>query len=109
MTSAKPPDTGTGAPSGVVPSANWTVPVASKGATFARKTTGMPWNAERGNTVSVVVVAAVPDTGGGVGVSVGAGVGVTRPGVGVGVTGPGVGVGVTGPGVGVPVPLGMTV
>ncbi len=42
MNSVKPPDTDTALPSGVVPSSNWIVPVASEGATFARKITGMP-------------------------------------------------------------------
>jgi hypothetical protein len=103
MNRATPPNTGTGAPTGVVPSANWTLPIAPAGPTFARKITGTPWSAERGNTVSVVVVAVVPDIGVGVGVT-GIGVGTTGVGVtgpGVGVTGTGVDVGVTGVGVGV--------
>jgi hypothetical protein len=44
MRNAKPPTTGTGpAPSGVVPSMNWMVPLAPEGVTFARKSTGRPW------------------------------------------------------------------
>jgi hypothetical protein len=44
----------------VAPSMNWMVPVAPRGATLARKITGMPWKAGFGNTLSVVVVALAP-------------------------------------------------
>ena len=60
MVRAKPPDIGTGVPSVVVPSMNWMVPVAPRGATLARKITGKPWKAGVGNTLSVVVEAVAP-------------------------------------------------
>jgi hypothetical protein len=44
----------------MVPFMNWTVPVALRGATLARKITGMPWKARFGNTLSVVDVAFAP-------------------------------------------------
>jgi hypothetical protein len=40
----------------VVASVNWTVPAAPRGATFARRITGMPWKARFGTTLTVVVV-----------------------------------------------------
>lgn len=54
---AVPPNTGTGAPSAVVPSVNSTVPTAVGGVTVARRMIG---NAGFGDPVSVVVVATAP-------------------------------------------------
>ena len=102
---ATPPNTGTGAPMLVFPSWNWTVPVASWGATFAMGITKPPKPKGRGTriTPSQVFVTCAPGAGvvggGDVGVGVGdTGVGVGDTGVGVGDTG--VGVGDTGVGVG---------
>jgi hypothetical protein len=51
--------TGTGVPSAVAPSMNWTDPAASLGTTLAEKPTGLPSKIPFRNVVSVVVVAFV--------------------------------------------------
>lgn len=53
---ALPPETGTGEPMSLPPSLNWTVPLASDGATVAVRSTGVPTFAVAGAT-SVVPVA----------------------------------------------------
>ena len=54
---AKPALAGTGGPNVFVPSVNWTVPAARKGATRAMRITGIREKAGLGATVRVVVVA----------------------------------------------------
>lgn len=92
----------------VLPSLNWTVPLARPGVTLATKMTGSPVRTLVGSTNSWVVVLAA---GGGVGVTDGLGVTVGGGGGGGikhGVIGVGVGVGVV-TGVGVGVGDGLTV
>lgn len=100
-----------GLPRSVVPSLNWTVPVAL-GVTIATGITKPPSPKGSGIWITlspvVVGVAPDPDVGVGVGAEVGAGVGCSV-GAGVGCSvGVGVGVGV-GAGVGCPVGVGVAV
>ncbi|MEO7194213.1 MAG: hypothetical protein ABIZ05_05225 [Pseudonocardiaceae bacterium] len=56
---AEPPTNGTGEPSAMVPSWNWTVPAVISGVTVAMSITGVPWGlGVFGVGVSVVVVDA---------------------------------------------------